>query len=588
MNNNNENRICQNCKQDFIIEPEDFNFYEKMKVPAPTFCPLCRAQRRFAFRNERKLFKVKNHFTGQDIFSLYPAESGRKIITQEEWYGDSWDAMEYAREIDFSRPFLQQVLELEKEIPIYNLNCKLMVNSPYSGNATALKNCYLCFHSNYSEDCMYGSANDYCSDCVDTSHIQHSERCYDSFWLEKCYKCHFSVICSDSFNLFLCRSCIGCTNCFGCMGLRKASYCIYNKQYTKEQYEKEIEKMKLNTLSGLLKAREKARAFWFTRPVKNHQGLKNLNSTGSYVSNCKNVNDSYLILESENLRYCQNMAVSGNKDCYDASVWGEHMELHYETCLSGEQSYNLKFCCNCWPTCRNDEYCMNLFSSTDCFGCVGLKKKQYCILNKQYSKEEYFEIVEKIKKHMNEMPYVDSQRLVYKYGEFFPVEFSPLGYNNTIAMQHFPITKKEAEERGYAWIEVSRGEYKITKRTNELPDSIEDMTDNILKEVIECENCKNAYRIMENELIFLRKEKLPIPNLCNDCRYERRINDRLKINLYRRSCMCVGVTDSTGIYKNTVKHLHGDEPCGEEFKTGYSLNRPEIIYCEKCYQQEVY
>ena len=30
-----ESKVCQNCKKDFIIETEDFNFYEKMKVPAP-------------------------------------------------------------------------------------------------------------------------------------------------------------------------------------------------------------------------------------------------------------------------------------------------------------------------------------------------------------------------------------------------------------------------------------------------------------------------------------------------------------------------------------------------------------------------
>ncbi len=32
-----QTKNCQNCKKDFIIEPEDFNFYEKIKVPAPTF-----------------------------------------------------------------------------------------------------------------------------------------------------------------------------------------------------------------------------------------------------------------------------------------------------------------------------------------------------------------------------------------------------------------------------------------------------------------------------------------------------------------------------------------------------------------------
>ncbi|MFA6257447.1 MAG: hypothetical protein WC671_00345 [Candidatus Paceibacterota bacterium] len=578
---------CQNCKEDFVIEPEDFNFYEKMKVPAPTFCPLCRAERRFAFRNERKLFKVKDTFTGKEIFSLYPEESGRKIITQEEWYGDGWDAMEYAREYDFSRPFFEQFFELQREVPIYNLNVQRMINSPYSGNATALKNCYLCFHSNYTEDSMYGSANDHCKDCVDNSHIQYSERCYECFWLEKCYQCYFSIMCGESHNLFLCRNCLGCNDCFGCANLRKSSYCIFNKQYSKENYFKEIESMKLNTIFGLKKMRGKARAFWLTQPTKSQHGLKNLNSTGSHVTHCKNVNDSFLIRGSENMRYCQHMQVPANKDCYDVSNWGENTELSYETLVCGENAYNMKFSFNCWPTCTDSEYCMDLFSCSDCFGCVGLKKKQYCIFNKQYTKEEYYQIIEKIKKQMDDIPYTDKQGLIYKYGEFFPIEFSQSGYNNTVAIQHFPLTKTEAEKKGYLWVEAPQSEYRITIKSSELPNSIPEENE-ILKEIIECENCKKAYRIMENELIFLRKENLPLPDLCHDCRYDRRIKDRLSIRSYDQSCMCGGTLDETGIYKNTVKHLHADEPCGEKFKTGHAPENKEIVYCEKCYQQEVY
>jgi len=583
-----ETKNCQNCHSDFIIEPDDFSFYEKMKVPPPTFCPQCRFQRRVVFRNERKLFRVKDAFTGQDIFSLFPPQNERKVITQEEWHSDSWDAMDYAREIDFSKPFLKQILELEKEIFIYNLNVEFMVNSPYSGNATALKNCYLCFNSNYSEDCMYDNGTDYCKDCVDNSHINHSERCYECFWLQNCYQCYFTIMSVDSRNLWFCQDCLGCNNCFGCTNLRKSSYCIFNVQYGKEEYLKELEKMKLNSILGIGEAREKSREFWKTQPIKYHQGLKNLNSTGSYVTNCKNVNDSYLIREGEDMRYCQYMQAPKNKNCYDTSIWGMNMELSYETNICGENSYNLRFCQNCWPACRESEYCMNLFSSSDCFGCVGLKKKQYCILNKQYEKDEYFKMVEKIKKHMDEMPYIDKQGLVYKYGEFFPIEFSPFGYNNTIAFQHFPLSKEEAIKRGYSWIEVPRGNYTITKKASELPDSIEEVTENILEEVIECGECKNSYKIVENEYIFLKKEKLPIPNICHDCRYERRIADRLKTPLYNRECMCKGVDDETKQYKNNTTHLHGSNPCGEKFKTGYSPDSPEIVYCEKCYQQEVY
>jgi hypothetical protein len=384
------------------------------------------------------------------------------------------------------------------------------------------------------------------------------------------------------------RDCLGCNDCFGCVNLRKKSYCIFNKQYTKEEYKKEITNMYLDTTQGIKQAQGNARNFWKTQITRHQQGVRNLNSTGSYVTDCRNVNDSYLIRESENMRFCQYMQLPGNKDNYDVSNWGEDTELCYECIECGENSYNNKFSRNCWPACRNLEYCVHLFSSSDCFGCVGLKKAQYCIFNKQYTKEEYETLIPKIKKHMDEMPYRDLQGIVYKYGELFPMELSPFGYNNTLASQHFPLSKEEVEAKKYGWIETERGEYKITKKASELPDSIHDVTDQIIKEVFECENCKNPYRILENEFLFYKKEKLPISHLCNECRHERRISNRLKLFLYERPCMCAGGEDSTGVYKNTVKHLHGDKPCGEVFKTGYSPDRPEIVYCEKCYQQEVY
>lgn len=584
----NEKKICQNCKQDFTIEPEDFNFYEKIKVPPPTFCPLCRVQRRLTFRNERKLFKVKDTFTGKDIFSLYPSRNGKQAVTQEEWFSDELDATKYGCDYDFSRSFFEQFFELEEKVPVFPLRVEFMVNSPYCANASALKNSYLCFNSSCSENCMYGNAVDYSKDCVDNSHISRSERCYESFWLQNCYQCYFTIMSADSRNLWFCRDCIGCNDCLGCMNLRNASYCIFNKQYSKEEYLKELEKMRLDSTSGVKEFYKKSRNFWKTQPIKCHQGLKNVNSTGSYVTNSRNVNDSFLIREGENLKYCQYLQVPKNKDCYDATAWGENMELHYETCLCGGNTFNMKFSSDCWPNCRNLEYCLSMFSSSDCFGCIGLKKKQYCILNKQYVKKEYEILIEKIKKQMNEIPYVDKKNRVYKYGEFFPIEHSPFGYNNTTAVQYFPITKEEAEENSYPWIEVPHGEYKITKIASELLDSIGDINDFILKEVIECENCKNAYRILENEFLFYKNEKIPLPHLCDECRFKRRINDRLKMKLYERKCMCAGEKDETGVYKNTIKHKHGNESCGEKFRTGYDPDSKEIIYCEKCYQQEVY
>jgi hypothetical protein len=583
-----QTKQCQNCKQDFVIEPDDFTFYEKMKVPAPTFCPICRAERRLVFRNERKLYKVKDAFTGKDIFSLYPAQSGKKVTLEEEWFKDTWNASDYGRDYNFAVNFFDQLKDLEKEVPVFAQRVEYMVDSPYCANATALKNCYLVFNSSYSEDSMYGNAVDYSKNCIDNSHISKSEKCYECFWLQNCYQCCFTIMSAESRNLYFCRDCLGCSDCFGCANLRNASYCIFNKQYTQEDYAVELKKMELDTISGIKRAREAARNFWRTQPTKYHQGLKNVNSTGSYVTNCKNVNDSFLIREGENMRYCQYMQVPKSKDCYDTSAWGHNTELNYETCLCGGNSYNMKFSNDCWPNCKNLEYCISMFSSSDCFGCVGMKKQQYCILNKQYTKEDYFTIVEKIKRQMNEMPYIDKKGRVYKYGEFFPIEFAPFGYNNSTIFQYLPMTKEKAEENGYPWIEVERGKYNITEKASELPNSINDANESILEEVIECGNCKNPYRILKDEFNFYKQEKIPLPTWCDECRFRRRTEDRLKFELYNRACMCAGEKDETGKYKNNVKHFHEDGPCNEKFKTGYSPEKGEIVYCERCYQQEVY
>src|ERR1700733_15252523 len=96
-----EIKSCQNCKKSFPIEPEEFAFYEKMKVPPPTFCSECRMIRRFLFRNEHFLFKNKDAISGNEIFAGFPSHSPYKIYTHAYWWSDAWDPMEYEKDYDF-------------------------------------------------------------------------------------------------------------------------------------------------------------------------------------------------------------------------------------------------------------------------------------------------------------------------------------------------------------------------------------------------------------------------------------------------------------------------------------------------------
>jgi hypothetical protein len=126
-----QNKICQNCKKDFTIESEDFNFYEKMKVPAPTWCPECRMIRRFSFINTFSLFWRNCNLCGERTMSMYSPEDKIKVYCPKCWWGDSWDGTEYAMDYDPSRPFLEQVKELRDKTP--NVALESLYNS--------LKNC---------------------------------------------------------------------------------------------------------------------------------------------------------------------------------------------------------------------------------------------------------------------------------------------------------------------------------------------------------------------------------------------------------------------------------------------------------------
>src|SRR3989344_5008907 len=152
---NKESRKCQNCHQDFAIEPDDFDFYKKISVPSPTFCPQCRMMRRFLFRNERHLFRRKDAHTGKDIFSGISPSAPAKVYELSYWQSDAWDPVGYGKEYDFSKPFFEQFKELLYEVPWPSRSIQNFVNSEYSDNAGNLKNAYLCFNGDNIENSAY-------------------------------------------------------------------------------------------------------------------------------------------------------------------------------------------------------------------------------------------------------------------------------------------------------------------------------------------------------------------------------------------------------------------------------------------------
>ncbi len=563
-----QEKQCANCKKDFTIEPDDFGFYEKMKVPVSTWCPDCRMVRRLVWRNERNLFRRKDALTGQDSFSGFPAEAKLNTYENNYWHGDKWDPLDYGIDYDFSKPFFEQFYDLLSRVPLpAKSSAGFMINSDYCNEAGRLRNAYLCFDADFVENSAYLVKATHMKESFDSHEVIEDELCYEDVMVYKSYRTFYSLDCESCVDVWFSKGLRGCTNCFACVNLKGKSNCYFNEQLSKQEYEQKISELNLGSYESITNIRLKVLEFWQKFPVKYYHGIRNLNCTGERISDSKNVLESVSIQEGENMKYCQ-ISILKSANSYDCVQLFMGVENAYECVTCGEGSYNLKYCFNCWGGSRDLEYCGYGVGSSDCFGCVGFSKKKYCIFNKQYSKEEYFELKDKIIKHMNDMPYFDSLGREYKYGEFFSSDFSPLAYNESLAQDYVPLTKVQAKEKGFTWRDPNIREFQTTILGADLPDSINDVTEDIINEIIACEMCKRAYRIVPIELQFYKRIGLPLPHKCHNCRFLERYKFINKPKLYHRTCMNKG--------------------CENEFETSYSPERKEIIYCESCYQKEVY
>ena len=587
-----EIKNCQNCQKDFTIEPEDFNFYEKIKVPPPTFCPECRLQRRMTWRNDWHLFKKKDARTGEEIFSFLPEESPVKIYDRDYWISDAWNPMEYGRKYDFERPFFDQFKDLFHKVPLSAHSMYSVVNSHYCTNASNLKNCYLVRGASYTEDSAYLIWDVASRECFDSHMTQRCELSYGNVNTIACYKTFFSVNCESCQEMILDKDCVGCNSCIASVGLRNKSYYIFNQPYSKEEYVKKLNELNLGSYQAFQILKDRAYKHWLNYPQKYIHGRQNVKVSGDYIYESKNAENCFRVTGIEDSKFIQNITFGPVRDCYDYSSFGQNAELVYESVVTGLGASNIKFCNQAYPNVKNLTYCAFCGHSSDLFGCVSLQKKQYCILNKQYTEEEYEKLMPKI---------IEQMKKAGEYGEFFPASLAPFPYKITSAYEFFPLNEKEAKTKGFQWYETAKQNYKITLKNKDIPDDIKNTDKDILNQAIECAHgescqheCTGVFRLIKTEFDFCKRMNIPLPRLCANCRHYERVLLRNSPKLYHRQCMC----DSAGSSSTTTSHGHKGR-CPNEFETSYApdpryaegsseASRPEKIYCKKCYQQEVY
>lgn len=527
-----------------------------MGVPVPTLCPECRFKRRALFRNEMTLYNRKCDLCKKAIISMYNPKSPYTVYCHACYASEQWDPSSYGMDYDSSKPFFEQLGELLRRVPKNTTYTSAAVgpniNSEYTNVAGGNKNCYLVFNSASSEDTRYARGILNCKDSADLYFSIYLERCYEVVNVHRshgvCWSQNASA-CVDSAFLY---NCSGCTSCFGCVNLRNKSNYFFNEPLAKDEYKKRVSEV-MGSYARIEEIKRQFDRFRLKFPHREHNNMKTVNSVGDYLFESKNLFHCFESIGSEDCKYTFSNKMT--RDSYDITGYGYKAELLLECVAVGHTSRAIG--CYGVVNSRNSAYCFSGENLEDCIGCDSIKHAKFCLLNRRYEEREYKEIRERIIKELRDKNL---------YGLSMPPEIAPFAYNETVAQDNLPLTKNEVLAQGFRWeddIQMTKG--KETFKPERIPDHIRDVPDTIVNEILACISCDRNYHIIEPELAFYKSMTLPIPRQCFFCRHRDRIRRRGPFKIFDRACA----------------------RCNKAIKTTFAPERPETVYCERCYNAEV-
>lgn len=548
-----ETKICVDCKNEFTITNEEFSLYEKVGIELPLICFFCRIKQHLSFWMFGKFRKGKSDLSGENLITVLPEKTRYPIYTLHEWHSDKWDALDYGVDYDPSLLFFEQLKNLQEKVPHPHQLAKNNTNCDWCDDVWNSKNCYLSRSMEEGcEDLYYSYRNIAVKNSIDMRICFHSEKSYECSDCHNSFKLFYSKYsrdCVDSYFLYDCRN---CQNCFMCWNLRNKSYCIENVQYLKEEYEKKLESFKLGSYIFVQSLKERFEELVKKEVVhRQNFNFRAYNSDGNYLQDVRNCHNCNTISDSEDSYNCiRGMNHTSNIDangCWNSELVGN--------CSCCPDAYYLKY--SSWSSCRYSEYLELCIECEYCFGCVGLKKKKYCILNKQYDKKEY----EKLKKEI-----VKDMKKKGEYGNFLPYSMSAGPFNFSTSFFYFPETKKEdILKLGGYWEDINESHIEGMS-TSELPDSINDVTDTITTKALICPETGWRFNIAQNELIFYRANNIPLPRYHFDVRTRNALKYLTVLKSYPYKCIYC---------QNDMMAYYPPE-------WGYKK-----IACEECYKQNI-
>ena len=569
-----ETKKCRISGKEFFVTDTDLEYYDKKSpifagkkypIPSPTLCPDERKRRRLSWRNERKLYHRKCDKTGNSLITIYSPDKPYTVYDQKIWWGDDWNPCEFGKDFDFKKTFFDQLWKLYHNVPQINVLTSQNENCEFTNLTANCRNCYLIYESSNNEFCEYGCWFQKSEHCIDCAFIHECKYCYE---VSDCYNCHslfWSQNCDNCRESYYLSNCMSCQKCFWCVNLINKSYHIFNREVTPEQFGAFSQKFFLSSPEEQNKFLKNRDELIDASPKKYGHIIQAENCVWDYIRNGKNCVECFHVHDAENCKYAEHIW-RNSRNNMDVSTVGRDSDWSYECINSGINSSNNSFCAQNW-TCSNDLYCISCFNSHDNFWCISLKKHDHCILNKPYSVAEYESLAGKI---------IDHMRTTGEWGEFFPTWLSPFGYDETVAIEYFPLSEANVREKGWKWKgeeETSsyHGPFIAPRAIGDYDERIvgyataQKNIDEVLNWILQCEVTKKPFKIIKQELAFYIENNIPLPTKHPDQRHKDRMKLRNTQTLSERKC----------------------DNCWIGIQTTYEPAAANVV-CEDCYLKLVY
>ncbi len=278
---------------------------------------------------------------------------------------------------------LQRILTLYPKTPPEIRDCE---NSDYGDYLAFCNNMFVSFDTSNSSDCIYVYDSYIAKNCIDCDFAVESDLCYEGVDPFKCFNSDYVEYSTSMRDSQYVANCINCHDMFGCVNLQNKSYCIFNRQLTESEYKQKIALYKKWPPEKVLALVEELKLRY---PITQTNEAHNENSAyGNYSHYNKNC---YMIFDGAHNENCAYLYDSHhNATSYDMTCSYQQNQVSYEI-VDGIKLFNCSFAVNS-SNAYDSTFIFNCNNVKNCIGCVALSNKQYCILNRQLTKEEYEKI----------------------------------------------------------------------------------------------------------------------------------------------------------------------------------------------------